>query len=278
MRKTININGYEFSYAEQGEGSAVLFIHGSLLDWRYWQREFQYFSKDYKVVALSRRHHWPNAPSADSTSEFTYRVEEQIHDVIAFIEALGYGPVHLVGHSYGGYIAASIACSRPELLTSLVLMEPGGPIQGGAETASNSDDLKHGAELVSRGETEKGVALFLDAVCLKPKWQAGSADYKAMTLSNAATLIEQIKEIRPELQSELLKKIPCPTLLMMGEHALSPFPELVDSLAELIPESQKLVIDNASHMMNLDNFEQCARSLNTFFNTASTSAPNKHTS
>ncbi len=35
------------------------------------------------------------------------------------MEQLSTGPVHLVGHSYAGYIAAQIACTKPELLLSL---------------------------------------------------------------------------------------------------------------------------------------------------------------
>lgn len=45
-----------------------------------------------------------------------------VEDLIGAMEPLA--PVHLVGHSYGGVVAAAVASRRPGLLRSLVLVEP----------------------------------------------------------------------------------------------------------------------------------------------------------
>ncbi len=45
-------------------------------------------------------------------------------ELIAFIERSGAtGPVHLVGHSLGGYLSLLVACRRPDLAASVVLMD-----------------------------------------------------------------------------------------------------------------------------------------------------------
>ncbi len=45
-------------------------------------------------------------------------------DLEGMFERLGTGPVHLVGYSYGGFISALLASRRPDLVRSLVLVEP----------------------------------------------------------------------------------------------------------------------------------------------------------
>ena len=52
------------------------------------------------------------------------RVERHAADIAAVIEKLGLGPADVMGHSYGGVVAVSLAKSRPELVRRLILAEP----------------------------------------------------------------------------------------------------------------------------------------------------------
>ena len=262
MSSIIRANGYDFHYLEAGSGQPLVFVHGSLLDWRYWRAEVAHFATNFRAIALSRRHHWPTLPKGD----FSYTGAEQTEDVIAFLEALAAGPVHLVGHSYGGYIAARIGCLRPDLLLSLTLMEPGGPIEGEVQGRSRIADHKLAADLVRQGKAAEGVAHFLDTVCFEPKWQDGSTDYQAMTLDNAHTITEQVREIRPTLRARELSAIACPVLLMIGARSISPFPETLNRLQQLIPHGKRATIANASHMMNIDNGSKFVYELGIFLN------------
>jgi len=247
--KTLTANGYAYSYVEAGDGPPLVFVHGSLLDYRYWTDEVAHFSDRFRAIALSRRHHWPTPPTGD----FSYTGAAHTDDVIAFVEALDLGPVHLVGHSYGGYIGARIACLRPDLLLSLTLMEPGGPVEGQVMGRSRVDDHNLGADLVRQGKHAEGVAHFLDTVCFEPKWEDGAEAYKAMTLDNAITITEQVTESRPGMAAADLAKLSCPTLLMIGARSISPFPETLDRIKALVPHAEHATIPDASHRINIDN-------------------------
>jgi len=43
-------------------------------------------------------------------------------DLVELVETRGWGPVHLVGHSYGGLVARALTIARPDLLATLTLL------------------------------------------------------------------------------------------------------------------------------------------------------------
>jgi pimeloyl-ACP methyl ester carboxylesterase len=51
-----------------------------------------------------------------------YTLDDMADDALGLIDALGLGPVHLVGASMGGFIAQTVALRRPERLRSLTLI------------------------------------------------------------------------------------------------------------------------------------------------------------
>jgi pimeloyl-ACP methyl ester carboxylesterase len=63
-----------------------------------------------------------------------YRVSDSADDLAAILDALGVaGPVHLVGHSYGGAVALRFAVGYPERVASILLLEAHVPIPGWGE-------------------------------------------------------------------------------------------------------------------------------------------------
>ena len=51
-------------------------------------------------------------------------MDPHVEDLVALLDKLGTGRAHLVGHSWGGFIALLTAIRQPELVRRLVLMEP----------------------------------------------------------------------------------------------------------------------------------------------------------
>jgi pimeloyl-ACP methyl ester carboxylesterase len=72
-----------------------------------------------RVIAVDPRGQY-ETPGPDDPA--AYPPVEQGADVVALIETIGAGPVHLLGHSFGGLIAREAAIARPDLVRSLVLL------------------------------------------------------------------------------------------------------------------------------------------------------------
>ncbi len=56
-----------------------------------------------------------------------YTIDALAARVVAWIEAAGRGPVHLVGNSLGGAISVTVAAQRPDLVRTLTLISPALP-------------------------------------------------------------------------------------------------------------------------------------------------------
>jgi pimeloyl-ACP methyl ester carboxylesterase len=119
--KKARIDGAEINYLDKGTGVPVVFVHGGMEDYRTWSSQIELFSKQYRVIAYSRRFNYPNQNTAE-VKDFSAQTES--NDLAKLIVQLKLKPVHLVGHSFGGLVALYLAIEHPQLVQSLTLSEP----------------------------------------------------------------------------------------------------------------------------------------------------------
>jgi pimeloyl-ACP methyl ester carboxylesterase len=81
-----------------------------------------------RAVAMDQRgqHHSPGPDDPEA-----YSVHSLSADLLALVEALDAGPVHVVGHSFGGLVSRAAVIARPSAFLSLVLMDSGPSALGG---------------------------------------------------------------------------------------------------------------------------------------------------
>ena len=100
----------------------LVFLHGfggQAIQWRY---QLQKFSRENRVIALDMRGHGLSDKPASS-----YSMDEIQSDLRAALETLGVNePFVLVGHSFGGAVAAEFAFNFPDRLERLILMATAG--------------------------------------------------------------------------------------------------------------------------------------------------------
>lgn len=81
-----------------------------------------------RAVAVDQRGQH-DSPGPDDHEAYT--VPALAADLLALVDALGDGPVHVVGHSFGGLVARAAVLTDPSAFRSLVLMDSGPSALGG---------------------------------------------------------------------------------------------------------------------------------------------------
>jgi esterase len=255
---TLWVNGYDMAFVERGTGAPLLLVHGTLCDYRHWTGQMEPFGAHYRTIAVSLRHCWPEKWDGEG-DDFT--VQQHTRDVANFIAALQAGPVHLLGHSRGGHIAFRVAQNDPDLIRSLVLVEPGGVLAADLETGlpAAPPTLALGplyakaAERIRRGEIDEGLQATIDVLAGQGGWDRTPEPARQMLRDNAATLLGQLKEQRAPFARADAEAIKAPTLLIAGEQSPASFHHVLDGLESALRDSRRVVIPNASHSSNVDN-------------------------
>ena len=101
-----------------GAGAPLVVLHGLLGSARNWQSAgVALAARGHRVLAPDLRNHGVS-PWGDDCSYAALA-----GDVVACLERLALGPVHLVGHSMGGKAAMRLAVDRPDLVARLTVVD-----------------------------------------------------------------------------------------------------------------------------------------------------------
>jgi pimeloyl-ACP methyl ester carboxylesterase len=266
----VDVGGVSLYYEQAGSGVPVVFSHGIPTDYRAWNAQVKDFSQRYLTVAYSRRYAAPNTREGDVTDS---TVAANAADLKGLIESLGIAPVHLVGHSYGGFTAAYLAAEHPDLVRTLVLVEPAiatllveDPNSSGqmftllianpgvalSARRFQSGSLVPALKALDAGQAKKAVQLNVDGIQNKVGAFAELPDQvKTMMLDNAKTIAE-LRTRLPPFKSQTAK-ISCRTLVINGEQTavwLRRIGELVD---RQVPKCEALTVTASRHFPHMEN-------------------------
>ncbi|MFD0441352.1 alpha/beta fold hydrolase [Streptomyces chartreusis] len=120
--RTIPVNGVRLSYRRLGPegGVPVVFLHHFNANLDEWDpRVIDGIAARHEVIAFDNR------GVASSEGATPGSVAEMARDAIAFIRALGFDQVDLVGFSLGGFVAQAMVQQEPQLIRRMVLAGTG---------------------------------------------------------------------------------------------------------------------------------------------------------
>lgn len=264
----IQVNGVELAYVEAGKGEPLVLIHGTLDDYRIWKPQFDELSRKFRVIAYSRRMHWPNATRGVPD----YTRPQHADDLIALIEALQLGPAHLVGHSVGALVAGIAAAKKPGIARSLVLIEPAAPPFIPKSPAGKKAIEEFRGMVVSatqrylKGEKEASAREFLEALFSPVKYETLSESHRRAIGQNLDSYIATLQDEsgRTAFTCEDARKIAAPVLLLGAEKSIAFFRQILGNMHPCFSRARREQIALTGHGMLFQKPAEVAKAVSDF--------------
>ncbi|WP_271855405.1 alpha/beta fold hydrolase [Patiriisocius marinus] len=110
-------NNTPIYYTREGEGSAIVFLHGFLESSMMWKNITPHFTNTHTVITIDL----PGFGKSDSLGEtHTMELLAQLTAEILTVEAIE--SATFIGHSMGGYVILALAQTMPQLINTIVLL------------------------------------------------------------------------------------------------------------------------------------------------------------
>lgn len=283
-RETIDVGDTTFAYRQSGHGEAMVLVHASLSDMRSWEQLEPLLAEHFRVISYSRRFAHPNRPAADGDDD---AIPDHARDLLALIEKLRVGKVHLVGNSSGAFACLLAAQLRPDLVRTLTLEEPPVVSMFMQALPPKPADLfrllfsspgaliafaKFGAGAI--GPATKAFQQGDDGAALDffARGVLGEEAYARVTPARKQQMIDNLEAHRAALLGSGLPvfteadaaAIQVPTQLLRGSETPGFQRRINQRLAETIPGARDVRIEGASHFVHEDNPKMVAEAIRAF--------------
>ncbi|HUS81843.1 MAG TPA: alpha/beta hydrolase [Dehalococcoidia bacterium] len=259
-------------YEDTGSGEPIVTNHGVGENAGYWSESgvTPKLAERYRVISMDMRAHGETFVEGEPAG---FDVETMADDIGALADHLGLERFHLLTHATGGMVGVRYAMTRSSRLISLMLTDTGSQTRltfpgtteeqseqglelwaAGFESATY-DQIAAGAK-VEPGVFLAGMAQNPDAERMYGVWE------RILRRGDLKTIAKFLRSFYtdPDPHVDLLRKIKCPTLVLLGELD-SMFIESSDLMAKEIPDCRHIVMKGIGHMTAIEDTDGLLREL-----------------
>lgn len=245
--RTIAIGGASVNLLEMGADTqdAVVFLHGFGGDLSTWLFNQEPVSERIRAIAVDLPGHGASTPVAgdDVFSSITDTVQ-------GAIEAAVPGKIHLVGHSFGGAVAAAISANLPARVASLTLIAPIG--------LSKQIDRSFLVDFIA-AERRRQLQSVLERLLADPSKMSSEMVESTLRFKRLEGVPEALTRIADTIADEsgqlqsiggILGKLTCPVTVIWGDQdTIVPAPKTHE-----VPAAVELrLIRGAGHMPQMES-------------------------
>lgn len=236
---------------DEGEGVPVVALHGSVGDARQWAPLSAALGGGWRVLAPDL-HGCGQSPAWPGLRPF--RLGEEAAAVHALCREVG--PVHLVGHGFGGALALRAALEAPAAVRSLTLIEPAAhhlllrePDGAVRELVGEIEGLAHDVQqALLAGDARGAMARVVDYWDGPDSWGRLPASRQTALRGRAYRVALDLRAALKEPTSlAACRALAMPTLLIKGDGSPRPNQAICRLLVQTLPSAQLVVIKGEAH-------------------------------
>jgi pimeloyl-ACP methyl ester carboxylesterase len=227
-----DVGGVQTWYAEHSTGDPLVLLHGAFTDASEFGATIPALAERFRLFTPERRGH---GHTPDVPGPISYDL--MAADTAAFLDELGIGRSHLVGHSDGANVALLVALSRPDLVGRLVLISANFHHDGLAADLDLSDLAANDYLADAYGQVSPD----------------GRGHFPVI-----ADKIYRMATTEPTLDESDLARVAARTLVMAGDDDMISAEHTL-RLYRGIPDSELAVVPGTSHALIIEKPDLCNR-------------------
>lgn len=247
----LDVRNLRIRLQRKGQGEPVVVLHGEE-GVGQWHPFYERLAQRFQVLV-------PEHPGFGQSGQpdWLEGIQDLVYHSLEVMEALGLGQVHLVGESFGGWLAAELAVGHGERLKKLVLIDPYGIKPPSVRLP---DVFVLSAEQLASA-TFYDRRLAVEAAAKRP-----TREELERRLRERATLsrIGWNPYLHNPQLPVWLHRVRVPTLVVWGKHdRLVPL-EVAQAWLERLPNARLMVVEDAGHLPQVERAEQVAEAVSRF--------------
>ena len=233
-----------------GQGEPLLFLHGA--GGLMWDPLLEAVAQHFTVYAAEH----PGSGQSTGLEEL-----RDIWDLVLYyndlLDELGLPRVTVMGHSFGGMVAAELAANNPDRVERLVLIAPIGLWRDDAPIA----------DIAGTPPDKLARLIFADpnspfAAMMAPPIDDPDALFQAAM--RMASILQFIWPIPDKGLDRRIHRVQAPTLVVWGKQDGLVPPVYADEFASRLRDARVVLIDGAGHVPQLEQFDQTRDAIITF--------------
>jgi len=262
-----NANGVMTRAIEAGEGPVLIFLHGTGGHAEAYLKNIEAHAKHFHVYAIDMvGHGYTDAP------DISYDMQCYVDFMRDFVDAIGADKVHISGESLGATVASWFALAYPDRVNKIVM-------NTGMMLPPDEEGSKELQDLLERSRKASGTP-DRDMIRARISWlmhdekdvtdEIVEVRYQIYQQPGRAAVIRTIAEqsigalLDPVEQEKwynpnLLKALPCPTLVLWTRFNPGQLVHLAEEGASLIPNSDLVILENSAHWPQWEETEEFNR-------------------
>jgi pimeloyl-ACP methyl ester carboxylesterase len=245
-------------YEDVGAGEPIVLLHaGVFSDW-FLPVAAAPELDGFRIIRVRRAGYIPGVATSGHLT-----IADHARHCGLLLDALGIAPAHVCGHSSSALIGLQLALDQPELVQSLVLLDPApcGDLLGPINAPVVGEVLGPALGAYASGDPATGFDRFMTAVCgshyhAVMERLLGTDGYERAVRESAYFPDEAIAANEWRFGAAEAARIDAPMLLVDGEltdRVAAVKPESVSRLAAMVSHATVAVLVGASHLMPLED-------------------------